>query len=201
MAARGGRWSPGSRGCPAKGGGRGSGSGAAEATHAEVYGALLTGRGHGQQLGQVRVAAIVLDLSVDDAARDLQCLVPGGHRGADGGRHGGGGAERRRRGERAAAGPESGGGPGSGAAPTHTDRRREPPLRTPPNPGRPRAADAVPPSGGRGGVGRGCGGGGGRGAAGRCGRRASERVQRRAQGPFRGHARRLRAEVQGQEPP
>lgn len=151
MAAQGGRWSPGSRGCPAKGGGRGSGSGAAEATHAKVDGALLTGRGHGQQLGQVRVAAIVLDLSIDDAARDLQRLVPGGRRGADGGRHGGGGAERRQRGRAGGGGAEERRrGRAGGAAPAHTDSAN-PPLRTPPNPDRPRATDAVPPSGDGGG--------------------------------------------------
>lgn len=57
----------------------------------EGYRVLLTRRRHRQQLGQVRVAAIILDLPVDDAARDLQRLLRGGRRGAHGGGHGGGG--------------------------------------------------------------------------------------------------------------
>lgn len=49
---------------------------------------LLTRHRHRQQLGEVRVTAIILDLPVDDAARDLQHLVRGGRRGDHDGGHG-----------------------------------------------------------------------------------------------------------------
>lgn len=69
---------------------------------------LLTRRRHCQQLGQVRVASVILDLPVDDAARDLQRLLRGGRRGAHGGGHGRGDGD--------------GGGRGP---PPHTARKRE----------------------------------------------------------------------------
>lgn len=64
----------------------------AEATRAGGRGprVRLTRRRHRQQLGEVRVAAIILDLPIDDAARDLQRLLRGGRRGAHGGGHGDG---------------------------------------------------------------------------------------------------------------
>lgn len=106
------RGRPGSAGQGRPAGGRGAtgapGRARRREQEAEGHRVLLTRRRHCQQLGQVRVAAVILDLPVDDAARDLQRLLRGGRRWAHGGGHGDGDGD--------------GGGRGP---PPHTARKRE----------------------------------------------------------------------------